>query len=90
MTKAELIAKVAEQVGITKSLSEKCVNAIVNNIAEAILKEKRVIIPGLGVFKVKNRVAKKGRNPKTGEEITIPARKVVILSVSKSLKEKVK
>ncbi len=89
MTKAELVAKVAAEAGTTKAAAERCVNAFVEALAEALAKGERVALPGLGVFNVKERKARKGRNPRTGEEITIPARKVVTFHAAKALKEKV-
>ncbi len=90
MTKAELVAKVAAEAGVTKAAAERCVNAFVSALTDALAKGERVALPGLGVFNVKERKARKGRNPRTGEEITIPARKVVVFNPAKALKEKVK
>ncbi|NPA54508.1 MAG: HU family DNA-binding protein [Aquificae bacterium] len=90
MTKAELVAKVAAEAGVTKAAAERCVNAFVAALTDALAKGERVALPGLGVFNVKERKARKGRNPRTGEEITIPARKVVVFHPAKALKEKVK
>ncbi|WP_457641808.1 HU family DNA-binding protein [Persephonella sp.] len=90
MTKAELIAKVATEAGVTKASAERCVNAFVKALTAALEKGERVALPGLGVFNVKERAARKGRNPRTGEEITIPARKVVVFKAAKQLREKVK
>jgi DNA-binding protein HU-beta len=89
MTKAELVAKVAEKTGLKKAEAERAVNAVVDALAEALSKGERTAIPGLGVFSVKQRKERKGRNPKTGKEIKIPARKTVAFSVAKSLKESV-
>ncbi len=88
MTKAELVAKVAEEAGVTKATAERCVNAGIGALVDALAKGERIALPGLGVFNVKERKARKGRNPRTGEEITIPARKVVTFTAAKSLKEK--
>ncbi|WP_299239064.1 HU family DNA-binding protein [Sulfurihydrogenibium sp.] len=87
MTKTELISKTAEKAGITKAAAERAVNATIEAVAEALSKGERVAVPGLGVFNVKERRARKGRNPRTGKEITIPARKVVVFTAAKSLKE---
>ncbi len=89
MTKAELVAKVAAGAGVTKAQAGRCVNALVEALAEALEKGERTALPGLGVFSVKERKARKGRNPRTGEEITIPAKKAVVFHPAKSLKEKV-
>jgi DNA-binding protein HU-beta len=87
MNKSQLVSAVAEKAGIKKVVAEKAVNAAIEAIAEAIAKGERVAIPGLGVFNIRERKARKGRNPKTGKEITIPARKVVSFTAAKSLKE---
>ncbi|WP_297888727.1 HU family DNA-binding protein [Sulfurihydrogenibium sp.] len=87
MTKTELISAVAEKAGLKKAVAEKAVNAAIEAVVEAISKGERVAIPGLGVFNIRERKARKGRNPRTGKEITIPARKVVAFSAAKSLKE---
>ena len=89
MTKSELVAKVAEEAGLKKAQAEKCIDAAIKAIAEALAKGERTAIPGLGVFNVRERKARKGRNPQTGKEITIPARKVVSFTAAKSLKESV-
>jgi len=87
MTKSELISKTAEKAGITKAAAERVVNAAIEAVVGALSKGERVAIPGLGVFNVKQRKARKGRNPRTGKEITIPARKVVAFTAAKALKE---
>lgn len=89
MTKAELIAKVAEKAGLKKAEAERAVNATIEALAEVLTKGERIAIPGLGVFNVKQRKERKGRDPKTGKEIKIPARKVVVFTAAKSLKEAV-
>jgi DNA-binding protein HU-beta len=87
MTKSELVAKVAEEAGLKKAQAEKCIDAVIKAISKALAKGERTAIPGLGVFNVRERKARKGRNPQTGKEITIPARKVVVFTAAKSLKE---
>ena len=90
MTKAELVAKVAEQAGTTKAAARRCVDAFVLTLAQALERGERIALPGLGVFNVKERKARKGRNPRTGKVIKIPARKVVTFRPAKSLRERVK
>ncbi|MBX0310387.1 MAG: HU family DNA-binding protein [Sulfurihydrogenibium sp.] len=89
MTKFELISRTAEKAEITKATAEKVVNAVIETLAEALSKGERVAIPGLGVFSVKERKARKGRDLRTGKEITIPAKKAVVFTAAKSLKEAV-
>jgi Bacterial nucleoid DNA-binding protein len=73
--------------GVKKSEAERAVNAAIEALVEALSKGERTAIPGLGVFNVKERKARKGRNPRTGKEIKIPKRKVVAFTAAKSLKE---
>ncbi|WP_457634718.1 HU family DNA-binding protein [Persephonella sp.] len=89
MTKAELIAKVSTQAGVSKASAERCINAFVDALSEALEKGERVALPGLGVFSVKERAARTGRNPRTGEVVQIPAKKVVKFSPAKTLQAKV-
>lgn len=87
MTKFELIERFAKENNLKKSEAEKYVNSVIKLLSEAIAKEERVFIPGFGVFNIRVRKARKGRNPKTGKEITIPERKVVAFTAAKVLKE---
>jgi DNA-binding protein HU-beta len=89
MTKAELVAKIAEEAKVKKSEAERCLNAFVKALTEALEKGERIALPGLGVFNVRERKERKGRNPRTGEPMIIPARKVVTFSPAKALKERV-
>ncbi len=87
MTKAELIARAAEKAGVSKKQADRCLRAFVEVIEDALAKGERVAIPGFGVFQVRERAARKGRNPRTGEEITIPARKIVHFKAAKQLRD---
>ena len=87
MTKAELVAKMAEKAGVSKKQADKCLKAFIEVMAEALQKGERIAIPGFGIFVVRERGERKGRNPQIGEEITIPARKVVSFKAAKALKE---
>ena len=75
MNKAELISAVAEKSELTKKDAEKAVNALVSVITEALAANEKVQLVGFGTFEVRERAARKGRNPQTKEEITIPASK---------------
>lgn len=86
MTKAELIKVVAEKTKMTQKDVKNVLDVIISSITEHLLKGERVAIPDLGVFNVKKRKARKGRNPKTGKEIKIPEREVVVFSASKRVK----
>lgn len=79
MTKAELVDAVrnTQDLNLTKKDAEALVNAVFDNVKAAITKDKRFSYPGFGTFSVRERKARKGRNPRTGKEITIPASKTV-------------
>ncbi len=77
MNKAELIHSIAEETGMKKSDVEKVLNAFVATVKGTLADSQEVRILGFGTFKVAERSARKGRNPRTGEEMVIPARKVV-------------
>ena len=77
MNKGELIAAIADQSGLTKAASEKALNAMIDAIGDSLKKGQRVGLVGFGSFSVSQRAARTGRNPQTGKEIKIPAKKVV-------------
>ncbi len=90
MTKAELVSAIAKGAGITKKQADAALKAAVEAVANALKKGERVAIPGFGIFSVRNRAERKGRNPRTGAEIKIPARKVVVFRPAKSIRDSVK
>ena len=90
MTKAELIARVAEKAGVSKKQADRCLKAFIEAIVDALQKGERVAIPGFGIFSVRERAERRGKNPRTGETIIIPARKVVHFKPAKQLKELIK
>lgn len=89
MNKAELITAVAEKAGLSKKDSEKAINAAFDSITEALAAGDKVQLVGFGAFEVKERGARVGRNPKTKEEINIPASRVASFKVGKALKDAV-
>ena len=89
MNKAELISIMAEKSGLTKKDSEKAVNSFVEAVTEALEERDRVQLVGFGTFEVRDRSARKGRNPQTGEEIDIPAASVPAFKPGKALKESI-
>ena len=97
MTKTELIDAVAEKTGLTKKDTGETVNAVIDTIVEYLSSEAnkpedsrdKVQIIGFGSFEARDRSARKGRNPQTGEEIQIPARTVPVFRAGKSFKESV-
>lgn len=89
MNKAELIEAVAK-VTCTKAEAGNAVNAVIENIAKALKKGDSVTLVGFGTFSVKKRKARIGRNPQTGKEIKIAAKKVPAFKPGKELKETVR
>ena len=90
MTKAELINAILKTKGLpelTKKATGEIVDAVFANLAKAIKKEKRFVFPGFGTFTVRRRKARKGRNPRTGEEIKIAATKTVTFKPAPQLKK---
>ncbi len=77
MNKADLVAEIAKKSGLTKASAEKALNAVIASITKAMQKGDRVGLVGFGSFTVAKRSARTGRNPQTGKEIKIPAKKVV-------------
>ena len=87
MNKAELIATVAEKAALSTKDSEKAVNAMLETITASLEAGEKVQLVGFGVFDVKTRGARVGRNPKTKEEIEIPASRVPQFKAGKALKD---
>ncbi|WP_400163796.1 HU family DNA-binding protein [Brevibacillus sp. TJ4] len=90
MNKTELIAKVAETTELTKKDATKAVDAVLDAIAEALKSGDKVQLIGFGNFEVRERAARKGRNPQTGEEIDIASSKVPAFKPGKQLKDSIK
>lgn len=90
MTKSGLIEKVADRTPhVSKKDTEIVVNTIFDSMTEALKAGQRIEIRGFGSFQVKVREAREGRNPKTGEEVYIPAKRTPFFKVGKELKEMV-
>lgn len=90
MNKTDLINAVAEQAELTKKEAGLAVDAVFESIQNSLSKGEKVQLIGFGNFEVRDRAARKGRNPQTGEEIDIPASKVPAFKPGKALKEAVK
>ena len=90
MTKADLVAQVAKKAGLTAKAAKDAVNAVFDVITDALKRGEKVVVTGFGTFVVRKRAARKGRNPQTGEEITIPATKTPGFTAGKALKKAVK
>ena len=89
MNKTELIAEVAEKAGLTKKDAERVINAAVDTITQRLAQGDKVSLSGFGIFEVKAREARVGRNPRTKEAIQIPATRQPVFKASKTLKQKV-
>lgn len=89
MNKAELLHTVAEKAEMSKKDTARVIDTLMDTIAEALAKGEKVQLVGFGNFEVRERSARKGRNPQTGEEIFIQASKTPAFKPGKALKEKV-
>lgn len=89
MNKTELAAIIAEKTGLTKKDAEAVLNAIMDSVKEALAKGDKVSLVGFGTFEVRERAAREGKNPRTGEKLTIAACKVPAFKPGKALKDKV-
>lgn len=87
MNKTELIAAVAEKADLSKKDAEQAVNAVVASITETLKTGDKVQLVGFGTFEVRNRDARTGKNPRTGEVINIAASKVPAFKAGKALKD---
>jgi len=87
MNKTELVAAVAEKTGLSKKDSEKALNAAIDTITEALAQGDKVQLVGFGSFETKARAARIGRNPRTKEEIEIPASRTPLFKAGKALKD---
>ena len=90
MNKTELVSVVSEKTEFSKKESAQIVEALFASIEEALAKGEKVQLIGFGTFEVRERAARKGRNPQTGAEIEIPASKVPAFKPGKALKDAVK
>ena len=87
MNKATLIAKMAEQSELSKKQAEAALNALTDTITDALKAGDKVQLMGFGTFEVKERAARIGRKPSTGETITIPAKKTPAFKAGKGFKD---
>lgn len=89
MTKQGLIKEISGKAGITRTQAELALEAFVGSVKAELASGGEVTVTGLGAFRVKDREAREGRNPATGQVLTIPARKVVRFMPGKDLRESV-
>ncbi len=87
MIKSELVTKLAEQTNLTKSDAENVVSTLFREITKALVKGNRVELRGFGVLSVRERKPRIGRNPKTGEKVSVESKKVPFFKAGKSISE---
>ena len=87
MNKVTLVAKIAEKSGLSKKQAELALGAFIDSITEALKAGDKVQLMGFGTFEVKERAARTGRNPSTGETIEIPASKTPSFKAGKGLRD---
>ena len=89
MNKAELVEAIANETGLSKSKSGEVVNTILKTISESLAKGEKVSLTGFGTWSTTTRAERKGRNPKTGDEITIPSKTVAKFKAGNELTKNV-
>ena len=89
MNKSELIDAIAESADISKAAAGRAIDAVVESVTDALKEGDQVTLIGFGTFSVKERAARTGRNPQTGEEIQIAAAKIPSFKAGKALKDAV-
>ena len=89
MNKAELVNAIADETGLSKKDTEATINSFVNVVSNALENKDKVQLIGFGTFETRERAARKGKNPQTGEELNIPACVAPAFKAGKALKDKV-
>ena len=89
MTKNELVKEMAEKDGVSIADAQKCLEGFTSSVTDALKRKDKLTLVGFGTFETKDRSAREGRNPKTGETIQIAAAKVPSFKAGKSLKDAV-
>jgi len=89
MTKSELVNKIAEKTNLSKKDAAAALDALIATITEALKAEGKLAIPNLGTFEVRERAARIGHNPRTGESVEIAAKRVPAFKPAKALKDAV-
>ncbi|HEY2829890.1 MAG TPA: integration host factor subunit beta [Thermoanaerobaculia bacterium] len=87
MTKAELVDEVASAVQLTKKQAETIVNIVFDSIVDSLRNGQKIELRGFGSFRLRNRKSRTGRNPKTGEKVEVPSKKIPYFKPGKELKE---
>jgi integration host factor subunit beta len=87
MTKAELVDEVSRTVQLTKKQAETIVNIVFDSIVESLRSGQKIELRGFGSFRLRSRKSRTGRNPKTGEKVEVPSKKIPYFKPGKELKE---
>ena len=90
MNKTQLVTEVAAKAGLTKEQAANAVNAVFGTMSDALASGDKIQLVGFGTFEIRERAEKQGRNPRTGETMTVPASKVPAFKAGKALKDAVK
>lgn len=90
MTKKEIVKTISEAIGMTQLKTKEIVQNTFDAIVETLVEEGRIELRNFGVFEVKERAARKARNPRTGERVDVPAKMVVTFKPGKEMEEKVR
>ncbi len=89
MTKKEIVRQISERIGMTQLKTKEIVQLTFNAIVDTLLEDKRIELRNFGVFEVKQRKARKARNPRTGEKVDVPPKNVVTFKPGKEMEERV-
>ena len=87
MTKAELVEEVAKESDLTKKDAEVIVQIVLDSITESLQRGEKIELRGFGSFRIRSRSSRQGRNPKTGSEVSVPAKKVPYFKPGKEIKD---
>jgi len=90
MTKKDMAKTIAEAAGITQAQAQEIVQRVFDSMIETLVKDGRIELRNFGVFKVKKRKSRQGRNPRTGEKVLVPERTVVTFKAGEELEERVR
>ncbi len=90
MNKSEIVSALADRLELTKREADIAVDTVFESIIDAVSNGEKVNIAGFGVFEVKEKAERRGRNPRTGEEIVIPGKKTLSFKPSKNLKDDIR
>ncbi|MFP6672001.1 MAG: HU family DNA-binding protein [Pirellulaceae bacterium] len=90
MTKKEIVKTISEEIGLTQLKTKEIVQKTFDAIVETLVTERRIELRNFGVFEVKERAARKARNPRTGARVDVPAKFVVTFKPGKEMEERVK